>query len=158
MTNKIIDEDIKILTNKIIDNAMSRIISKMDNLIKRIEQHLSGSDMDGVDGEKYVENGSKFKKIDESHETQVGVHWDEDSIMDVDQVGKEAGQSSDGMMDGEEDQKSHEIESMGVVDNIELGNLAENSTKRNKDKERSFKDSSNMWENQNSGLEENLII
>nr|GEW25560.1 ATP-dependent zinc metalloprotease FTSH, chloroplastic [Tanacetum cinerariifolium] len=243
MTNKIIDEDFKIMTNKIIDNAMLPIISKMDNLIKRIEQHLSGSDvrslsssscivndlgssminnndmevvsdrkygenvvkcgkqddahqvfykismnkilqndstvqeyfdafslligdkdrderylidlficglhlgikekvrwyrhrslsdacslagleearnkllkkrdeergklelfgncsrgfvkMDGVNGEKYVENGSKFKKIDESHEIEVGVHWDEDSIMDVDQVCEEVGKCSE---------------------------------------------------------------
>nr|GFC13570.1 hypothetical protein [Tanacetum cinerariifolium] len=51
--------------------------------------------MDGVDGEKYIENGSKFKKINESNVTLVGVHWDEDSIMDVDQVCEEVGKCSE---------------------------------------------------------------
>ncbi|GKB39792.1 hypothetical protein Tco_0884734 [Tanacetum coccineum] len=89
--------------------------------------------MDEVDGKKFVENGFKLNKIDES---QVGVHCLEESIMDFYKVCEKAKKSSelesnvsckvdvDGMAnceeDGKEGDKDEEMSSKylsGVEDN-----------------------------------------
>ncbi|GKC03546.1 hypothetical protein Tco_0995156 [Tanacetum coccineum] len=79
--------------------------------------------MDEVDGKKFVKNGFKLIKIDES---QVGVRFLEESIMYFDKVCEEVRKSSelesnmsckvdvDGMANCEEDGEDHEIESIMV--------------------------------------------
>ncbi|GKA92571.1 ATP-dependent zinc metalloprotease FTSH, chloroplastic [Tanacetum coccineum] len=98
-------------------------------------QETANNLVKGMTKASFVENGFKHNKIDES---QVGVHYNEYSIMDFDKVYREAEKSSesesnvsckvdvDGMVDCEEDQEGHEIESRGVVDNnIDLKDLVE---------------------------------
>ncbi|GJZ87579.1 hypothetical protein Tco_0659189 [Tanacetum coccineum] len=139
-----------------------------------------GFKMDEVDGKKFVGNGFKLIKIDE---TQVAVHGLEDSKMDFDRVCGEAGKNRElelnesskvdvnGMANCEEDEKNHETESNGVIDdNIEgmlvsktsnqacrdMKNLVEVSKERDKDEEMSSKDSSKVCGNEDNGLEENF--
>ncbi|GJV02672.1 hypothetical protein Tco_1336241 [Tanacetum coccineum] len=125
-----------------------------------------GFKMDEVDGKKFVGNGFKLIKIDE---TQVAVHGLEDSKMDFDRVCGEAGKNRElelnesskvdvnGVANCEEDEKNHETESNGVIDdNIDMKNLVEVSKERDKDEEMSSKDSSKVCGNEDNGLEENF--
>ncbi|GJS91458.1 hypothetical protein Tco_0774094 [Tanacetum coccineum] len=127
---------------------------------------LCGFKMDEVDGKKFVGNGFKLIKIDE---TQVAVHGLEDSKMDFDRVCGEAGKNRElelnesskvdvnGVANCEEDEKNHETESNGVIDdNIDMKNLVEVSKERDKDEEMSSKDSSKVCGNEDNGLEENF--
>nr|GEW95686.1 E3 UFM1-protein ligase 1 homolog [Tanacetum cinerariifolium] len=116
--------------------ALAKVQELTINLLKKIEEErdkveLLGScsrgfvEMDEVDGDKFVENGFKHKKIVETH---VGI--DGDCKEDGKDRELESNESSPMVVNGakncEEDGKGHESESIGVVDdNIDLHNHGE---------------------------------
>ncbi|GKA30499.1 hypothetical protein Tco_0716804 [Tanacetum coccineum] len=90
-------------------------------------------------------------------------------VPDYDKVCEEEGKSSEvelnkssmvnvnGVVNCEEDEKIHGIESNGVIDNtIDLKRLVEISNERGKEEEKSSEDSSKVCGNEDNGLEENF--
>nr|GEU65095.1 hypothetical protein [Tanacetum cinerariifolium] len=130
-TDKKVGENHEIKSSEVVDNNID-----LKNLVEVVINGVIREVIDEFDGKKFVENGFKLNKIDESQ--VVGV---------------------DRMENCEEDGEDHEIESSEVVDNnIDLKILVEVRKERDKDEGISSKELSRVKDNNTYFMEMTAVF